>query len=147
MQDVSQLTGGSPTAGGLPMEDFFKVAPGLCLYLSNPHKTCGAVKDKRWQRETHQFIRSTAAQDVQGDDFINATTGLDRALRGIERHLRIMDGDQVCGSASSLTAGIFFLGPEVGFTWSHIYRVAVSFSHTIVNIFVKGGTTNVAMVF
>ncbi|XP_023667739.1 zinc transporter ZIP4 isoform X2 [Paramormyrops kingsleyae] len=96
VQDVSQLTGGSPTAGGLSMEDFFKVAPGLCLYLSNPRETCGAVKDKRWQRETDQFIQSTAAQDVQGDDFINGTTGLDRVLHGIERHLRKMDGDQHC---------------------------------------------------
>ncbi|KAI1901589.1 hypothetical protein AGOR_G00035960 [Albula goreensis] len=100
--DVEQLINGYVPANGLHMEEFFKVAAGWCFYLSAPLEACMAVKDKKWDRETEQFIQSITARDIPGDGFSAETTSMDRLLHRLEKHYRPTEHDQHCLEATDI---------------------------------------------
>ncbi|KAL4629858.1 zinc transporter ZIP4 [Arapaima gigas] len=96
VEDISQLTDGIVAAGGLSVEDFFKVTAGWCFYLSTPEEACAAIKEGQWQRETHRFIQSIIpSEDVREDEFPRSNA-LDHLLHRIGKHYKPADRDQKC---------------------------------------------------
>nr|XP_015212842.1 PREDICTED: zinc transporter ZIP4 isoform X2 [Lepisosteus oculatus] len=94
--DLAQLYPGFSTASRLDSEGFFKVAPGLCFYMSDPAEACAAVKENQWQRETEAFVQGIKAKGNQGDGFDLSPVELDHMLHKIERHCLAMGKDQDC---------------------------------------------------
>ncbi|KAK2887574.1 hypothetical protein Q8A67_015802 [Cirrhinus molitorella] len=85
---LQQLLSNYSSSQGLHMEDFFKMAPGCCLFLSAPLKTCEAIREGRWDEETHHFIEIILGHDNTTDSHNSGTEheGLEQLFDEMEKY-------------------------------------------------------------
>ncbi|TRY82272.1 hypothetical protein DNTS_009374 [Danionella cerebrum] len=67
------------------VEDFFTLAPALCLFLSDPLETCRAIRGGAWASESEKLIRSIISpHNKHGDS--QEMQGLEKLFEGLEKH-------------------------------------------------------------
>uniref|UniRef100_A0AAY5KIG1 Zinc transporter ZIP4 n=1 Tax=Esox lucius TaxID=8010 RepID=A0AAY5KIG1_ESOLU len=93
VENVGQLVDSFTSPGGLlHKEFFFRVAAGLCLYLSSPSKTCSAIRAGRWGDETDHFIQEHIVHDRDeqgpGKTDWSGKSGIQTLIRKVGKHYK-----------------------------------------------------------
>ncbi|KAJ7991733.1 hypothetical protein DPEC_G00286940 [Dallia pectoralis] len=106
-QSVEQLLGNFTSSGGLlGKEGYFRVAAGLCLYLSSPPKTCSVIRAGRWGEETDRFIQELVGHDpdMQGAGKMNwnGKSGIQSLIRKVQKHYKHDQYKQHCLTAQDI---------------------------------------------
>ncbi|XP_051729360.1 zinc transporter ZIP4-like [Ctenopharyngodon idella] len=89
VEGLQQLLSNYSSSQQLQMEDFFTLAPALCLFLSDPLETCRAVREGRWAVETHHFIQNISDLNDTNHpphEGIPEYQGLEKLFDEIEKH-------------------------------------------------------------
>ncbi|XP_041039291.1 zinc transporter ZIP4 isoform X1 [Carcharodon carcharias] len=86
--------------------DFFRITPGLLLFLSNPHKVCKVIQSGRWDKATLAFTESLMMKgninQIPDSTHHPVEEVVEKVLEAIQRNYLAVANDQPCVNVTQI---------------------------------------------